>query len=33
MFEGIVRARWEEPVYWLFWLAIAAIVAYAFLFR
>ena len=30
---GIARARWEEPVYWLCWLAIAAITAYAFLFR
>lgn len=28
---GVVRARWEEPVYWLCWIALGGVVAYAFL--
>jgi hypothetical protein len=27
-----LRARWEEPVYWLCWIGLAALLAYAFLF-
>ena len=30
---GVVRARWEEPVYWLCWIALASVLAYAFFFR
>ena len=30
---GVVRARWEEPVYWLCWIALASVLAYAFVFR
>ena len=28
-----LRARWEEPIYWLCWIGLAALLAYAFLFR
>lgn len=28
---GVARAKWEEPLYWLCWLAIAGVAAYAFL--
>jgi len=29
---GVMRARWEEPVYWICWIAPASILIYAFLF-
>ena len=29
--SGIARAGWEAPVYWICWLALAAILLYAFL--
>ena len=29
---GVRRARWEGPVYWLFWLMLAAIVLYPLVF-
>ena len=27
------RAKWEEPVYWLCWIALAGLIAYAFIAR
>ena len=29
---GVVRARWENLVYWTCWIALAGILVYAFLF-
>ena len=29
--RNVLRARWEEPVYWLCWLLLAGLLAYAFL--
>ena len=29
---GVARARWEDPVYWTCWIALAGLLAYAFLF-